>query len=185
MKRTVLFLFVFVCMSRMVNAQIVTIARTLRRTTPYVTISALRVQNKIQEQRKLTMECLRQTRHVELLSMGQMQLTLAHSTTIEHVLPLTMNLPQVEKPQKMTSGSTKGTNFSQHIKVYKITYLCNGELSESLCWGDYDEIANKLRVEKEFFEVLINPLYGIKGDLRGRYQYVAAGSSYYFNQKNN
>ena len=78
------------------------------------------------------------------------------------------------------------TNLSQHknvITVYLITWLCNGDLSETQCSGEYDDIANKLRVEKELFDVVRNPLYGTKGDLRGRYQYVAG--SYYFNQKNN
>lgn len=90
-------------------AQIGAIARTFRRAAPYMAVSAIKAQKQIHEQqRKLTMECLQQTRHVELLSTEQMQLTLAHSTTIEHVLPLTMNLPQVDKTQKMTSGSTNG-----------------------------------------------------------------------------
>ena len=185
MKRTV-FLFVFACMTCMVNAQIGAIARTFR--SAYLAVSAIRAQKQIQEQqRKLTMECLQKTRHVELLSTEQMQLTLAHSTTIEHVLPLTMNLPQDDKTQKMTSGSTNGvdnfvsTNLSQHIIVYLITWLCNGELSETLSSGEYFEIENKLRVEKELFDVVRNPLYGTKGDLRGRYQYVAG--SYYFNLK--
>ena len=78
------------------------------------------------------------------------------------------------------------TNLSQHItviNVYLITWLCNGELSETQFSGEFDEVANKLRVEKEMFDVKQNPLYGTKGDLRGRYQYVAG--SYYFNKKSN
>lgn len=69
------------------------------------------------------------------------------------------------------------------INVYLITWLCNGELSETQFSGEFDEVANKLRVEKEVFDVKQNPLYGTKGDLRGLYQYVAG--SYYFNKKSN
>lgn len=75
------------------------------------------------------------------------------------------------------------TNSSQHknvINVYLITWLCNGELSETQYSGEYDDVANKLRVEKELFDVKDNPLYGTKGDLRGRYKFVAG--SYYFNK---
>lgn len=112
MKRTV-FLFVFACMTCIVNAQIGAIARTFRRATPYLAVSAIRAQKQIQEQqRKLTMECCLQTRSLELQSVEPIQLTmLAHSTeSFEHVFPLSTKLPQVDnkKPQKMTSGSTNG-----------------------------------------------------------------------------
>lgn len=75
-------------------------------------------------------------------------------------------------------------NLSQHknvINVYLITWLCNGELSETQYSGEYDDVANKLRVEREWLDVKENSLYGTKGDLRGRYKYVAG--SYYFNKK--
>lgn len=78
-----------------------------------------------------------------------------------------------------TNVSMKG----EMIKVYLITWLFNGELNETQCIGEYDDIANKLRVEKELFDVNRNPIYGTKGDLRGRYQYVAG--SYYFNKGHN
>lgn len=88
-----------------------------------------------------------------------------------------------EKKDSIKIENEVSTKFSQRndpVKVYLITWLCNGELSETQYYGEYDDVANKLRVEKELLDVKENPLYGTKGDLRGRYKFVAG--SYYFNK---
>ena len=95
-----------------------------------------------------------------------------------------LSSPYIEKKDSIKVEYGISTDISQRnipVEVFLITWLCNGELSETQYSGVYDDVANKLCVEKGIFDVKENPLYGRKGDLRGRYKYVA--DSYYFNKK--
>lgn len=97
-----------------------------------------------------------------------------------------LSSPYIEKKDSIKVECGISTDISQRnnpVEVFLITWLCNGELSETQYSGEYDDAANKLHVENESFDVKRNNLYGTKGDLRGRYQYVAG--SYYFNKNRN